>query len=410
MKTVNAFSKIDVFQDSAFLKSGLKQRFNPRWLTSVCTGAFLLLFMVLAQKSQAQLILMPGQTYENIAAAGSVIANTGETPPPPPGTASTGYKTSSTVSFDRADSLTQNIRLFAGAQSSFRTQTAIARGMLYVDFCVPIAGSGTCDAPPDPTASDVTASITFGYGIVGSVTATGIGSKASFAASGAVIDLGRSAYVNYQKLDELSVAGINAVKVVKKVPIPLPDFASAETTQPVTFTSLLKRGHTYRFQLAGASTAQSGIASNAYSDFYSERITDFQRGRIQLHNLTIQVSQDNVDTSTLLKELKDLIASLQDQVGNLAGQLDNLREELQGDTDALRQEIEALTERTDISGSFLMLPVGSPAPEGYTFISNFKLVPSHDSNKHQVFRSVALFWKGDPEELPVRQHKKKNED
>lgn len=411
MKTMSDFLEMNGCQHGRTKMSGFEHWSKKSRCARLSHITLLtLLLLIFAQTGQAQMILMPGELYENIAAAGKIIANTGDQPAPPIEIASTTkLQSSSTVSFDRADNLTQNIRLFANVNPALLAKTAIARGILYVDFCVPVPGSGTCDSPPDPAAPDITASITFGYGVVGSVSALGLGAKATFAASGSVIDLDRSAYVNYQKLADLS-ASLGTVKVIAKIPIPIPDFTQAETTLPVTFTTLLKRGHTYRFQLAGASSAQGRIGSTAGSDFYGYATTSLQRGRVQLYNLTIQVGQDTSDLSNQLAELETLVASLQDQVGNLAGQIDTLRENFQGDTDALHQELEDLSKRVEIPGSFLMLPIGSAAPDGYAFIGNFDLAPSGRSRGRKAMMSVAVFWKGDPAQLPVRHHKKDKDD
>jgi hypothetical protein len=225
---------------------------------------------------------------------------------------------------------------------------------------------------------------------------SGFSSKATFAASGSVIDLSRNAYVNYQKLADLSAA-LGTVKKIAKIPVPIPDFTMAETTLPVTFTTLLKRGRTYRFQLSGASSATGAAGSSAASDFYSYANFTFDQGRVQLHNLTIQVGQDSSDIAKELEDLKALVASLIDQVGNLAGQVDTLRENSEEETSALRQELVDLTHRyAEISGSLLLLPVGSATPEGYIFIGNFDLAPSGGSRGRSAMILVAVFWKEEP--------------
>jgi hypothetical protein len=312
-----------------------------------------LLLSLASQSSMAQLVLMPGETRGNVAAAGQVIQNTGESHTVS-STASAGGGTSApqsitAVTFDRADAMTQNMRLYAdaGSPTAF-TKSVVARGILYVDFCVPKAGFGACDTTSDPAAPDVTANLTFGYGLVGAVTA--ILGKATFAASASIIDLERSAFINYQALGELS-ATLGSVKKIAEIPIPVPDFSQAKTTLPVTFTALLKRGRVYRFQLSGVSTAQAAIGGAALSDFYTSANFSLQQGRVQLHNLTIQIGQSESDLSGEVAALKTLIGSLQNQVGNLGDAVDTLRDSFDADTSALRDELANLAKRVDVSSS-----------------------------------------------------------
>jgi hypothetical protein len=358
------------------------------------------LIFVYSNTSSAQLILEPGETYSNVPAAGKVLKNTGEQRPPPPNVASTGLDASvSTVSFDRNDSLTQNIRLHTEVNPRLLSKSAVARGILYVDFCVPQSGLDHCNLPPDSDAPDITASIRFGYGVVGVVSALGPGSKATFSASAAVIDLQRSEFVNYQSLSDMS-ASLGTVKVVLKVPIPIPDLEGSETTQPVTFTTLLKRGVTYRFQLSGASTAQGFATSRVSSDYYSFANPSLvERGRLQLHNLTIQVGQEPGDTSKELNDLKALVSSLVVQLGHLGAQVESLRENYEEDTTALRQEFVDLAENIEVQGSIVFLPTGSDAPAGYTFLGDFDLPSSGGPRGRKHMTSIAVFIKEEPNQL-----------
>ena len=268
------------------------------------------------------------------------------------------------------------------------TKSVVARGSLYVDFCVPKPGLGTCDTTIDPAAPDVTANLTFGYGLVGAVTA--ILGKATFAASASIVDLERSAFINYQALGELS-ATLGSVKKIAEIPVPLPDFSQAQTSLPVTFTALLKRGRLYRFQLSGASTAQAAPGGGALSDFYTSANFSLQPGRVQLHNLTIQIGQSDADLSGEVAALKTLVGSLQNQVGNLGDALDSLRDSFDTDTSALRAELNDLAKRVDVPGTLLFLPVGSPTPPGYVFVGTFDLAPSGTSRGRGSMMSVAVY-------------------
>lgn len=356
-------------------------RRNTPW-TAWC----LISLALLAGPAQAQLVLVPGETRANIAAAGRVVQETAG-----------GSKNLASVTFDRADALTQNIRLHAGATSVLAT-TATARGTLFVDFCVPRAGATGCDTVSDPTAPDITANITFGYGVVGVVNALGPGNKATFQASGSVIDLERDAYINFQRLADVS-ASLGTVKTIAEVPIPIPDFDSAKTTLPVTFTTILRRGKVYRFQLAAAAVAQGCCGTGFFAESNFEAVSvqfPLQRGRVQLRNLTIAVSPDAGDVASALQELRQSISSLQGEIGNLAEQIETLTQQHEDDIAVLRLEIKELAGRTDIPGRIIMLPAGQPAPLDYTFVGTFDLAPSGGPRGRGAMMSVDVYRRNSP--------------
>jgi hypothetical protein len=304
---------------------------------SFCTSFLVAVLIMAANIVRAQeVILQPGELRSNIAASGQTINATLA----PPGT----------VTFDREDTQTQNMRLRArppfALDIGIPAIYATAEGILYVDFCVPRAGEATCDVHSDPTAPDVTATITFGWGVIGSVNALGIGAKATFHSTAAVVERETARLVNYQLLHDMS-ASLGTLKTVAKIPILIPDIKDAQVTQPVAWTALLKRGRRYRFQIFAISKATNGtlptpafeplnFSDSNFSGLIPQHLTT---GKVQLQNLTISVSPDGA------LGLQEALASLQDQVGNLVDSLDALSNRVDEDLEALRQEQAELTER-----------------------------------------------------------------
>lgn len=360
------------------------------FLVAACL--FMPLFLVV-QPGYAQLVLMPGEFRENIPAAGKVLESS--SPGDPDSVFEGAYVTA--VAFDRADALTQNIRLFANSNVP---KTATARGILFVDFCVPRPGLLACDTVSDPDAPDVVAGITFSYGMVGAVSALGVGANARLQVTGSVIDLEKSGFVNFQSLADLSASN-GTVKTIAQIPFPVPGFDGATVAQPVTFTALLKRGRVYRFQLAAASTARGFFhpivpnwgESNAYRESAQFPL---QRGRVQLHNLTIRVSNDSSDLAGELNALRGLVTALQEQLGNLGNRIDALEANLQDEISALNQAVGDLAKLTDVPGSLLMLPAGSSAPPGYTFIGTFDFAPSNGSRGRPEMMPVDMYRRNSP--------------
>lgn len=329
-------------------------------IRSVLLCLLALLFMVPA--SRAQIVLAPGEYRENIAAAGRVV----ETTNAPHLTAQVG--------FSRADALTQNMHLVAGAQTVL-TSTAKARGELYVDFCVPRSGLGVCDTQSDPTAPDIAVNLTFKYGMIGEVISNFL-SKASFSASAAIVDLERSQYVAYQALGSLSVNG-GKTKDIKEVPVPLPNFGEATETLPVTFSTFLRRGKVYRFQLAGAASATSTADESAVANFYNLVVQNPpQQGRVQLYNLSIQVGQEAPSLTDQMAALQQVVNTLTSQVGALADRVDLIGDQLDEQFAGLSQSLYELSQRTAGPGALLLRQTGAPAPEGALLLGSVRLVPA----------------------------------
>ncbi|HMM84606.1 hypothetical protein [Azohydromonas sp.] len=330
--------------------------------------------LLVTTPAASQLLLQPGQVHENVAATGRVIAQS-----PRPGTQA-GLE--ARVDFGRADALTQNMHLFAQSGGALLrlNATATARGALHVDLCVPRPGAGQCDAASDPTAPDILVNLTFKYGMVGQVTST-LGKKASFSASASLIDLERNSYVAYQDLGGISASGAN-IKSIASVPVPIPNFAADNVTQPITFSTFLRRGKVYRFQLAGAATATSTStgqltdampASANFYDLVPRHPT--QHGRIQLHNLTIRVEHEQPDHAAQIAALQAALDSLSGQVGALGERVDALGQQFDEEFAAFSQMHADLAQRTAGPGALLMREQGAPPPEGAVFVGTMRFLP-----------------------------------
>jgi hypothetical protein len=361
------------------------------YLAAAC---LLLPLCLVVRPGYAQLVLMPGEFRENIPAAGKVLESS--SPGNPDSVFEGAYVTA--VAFNRADALTQNIRIYANS-NDFRTATA--RGILFVDFCVPRPGLLGCDTVSDPGAPDVVAAITFSYGVVGAVSALGVGANAKLQVTASVIDLEKSSFVNFQSLADLSASN-GTVKTLASLPVPIPDFDGATVVQPVTFNALLKRGRVYRFQLAAASTARGffyplSVADWGESNFYKASAQfPLQEGHVQLHNLTIRISNDSSDLADELDAMRGLITALQEQLGNLGNRIDALEANLQDEISALNQAVGDLARLTDVPGSLLMLPAGSSAPPGYTFIGTFDFAPNNGSRGRPAMMPVDMYRRNSP--------------
>jgi hypothetical protein len=363
--------------------------------------------------AQAPAALLPGTVNPNLAAVGFVAKQT------PTLFAETGtgraLVTTSSVAFGRLDTHTQSMKVYAWEIPSILDSVARATGRLQLDFCVPRPDANACDSDPDQAASDIPVSITFGYGIIGRVHALGVGASAGFQATASVIDIERKTYVNYQELANLS-ASLGTVKVIAKIPIPIPDYESAEITSPVTFTTLITRGRRYRFMLSAASWADAFIGypvSYAVSDFSTTNGGTTPAGLILLRDLTIHVSSDVSDLQQDVTVLQEAVSSVQEQVGALAAQVEALANANQEDNSALRAEMQAIPAGPVgpegptgpqgplgatgpqgeglVPGSLLMLPAGSPAPAGYTREGTFDLAPSGEPRGRQKLWRVDVY-------------------
>jgi hypothetical protein len=288
-----------------------------------------------AQPARGQTIVRPGETLQNIPAVPRVLEVQGNQ--------FADFRSWAEVTFDRADEEAQNIRVVATHPVRYFPVygTAVARGMLFVDFCVPAADAESgCGAEP-AVADIVSATIAFGYGFVGRVSSFGFTSRATFHVTASVLDVPEQRYIQVQELENLSVQGRTVT--IKKIPIPLPGLEDATLTRGAAFSLLLRRGRLYRFQFAAAATSTKGLVQSPGSAFFAT--SDFSGplpgpgapvdGFVQLRGLTVSVSPD-------LSSLLELVASLQEQINRLVEQLDGLRTEHRDDIAALREELAEL--------------------------------------------------------------------
>ena len=335
-------------------------------------GCLLVLLGLAAHPAQGQTILMPGEARANIPAAGRVLTVQGNE--------FADFRSWAEVKFDRPDAFAQNIRLEASHPARYFPVygTAVARGMLFVDFCVPAVGAASgCGS--EPAVPDViSATLSFGYSIVGSVGSFGFTAEATLQVMASVLDVAEQAYI--LKDDLLSLTAQGEIKFVKEVvPIPLPDNDDATETHPVTYSLILKRGRLYRFQLAALATSTKGLVQSPGSLFYA--YSDFSRpvqgvnsppdGFVQLRNLTISVTPD---TSSLQF---DIVRSLQEQINRLVDQVDRLRSEHQNDVAALRERLGDLRLATIGPGSDMCTSI--PPGQDWICANGGWVPPGHPS-------------------------------
>jgi len=306
------------------------------FITIACS--FLPLLLISSSANAAAVVLMPGETRDNIAAAGRVVQSTLPIPADPGAVAKSSFA-GTVVTFSREDAFTQNIFLYAG-DTIVGFGAEVARGILFVDFCVPRPGMAACDSVSDPNAPDITVSLTFQYGVIGSALTRGALADASLALTGSVVDLEKGGFVAFQDLlrNDLSSHGIQFAPIsIEWVPIPLPNYTNAKTTQPVTFPAiLLKRGRIYRFQLSAAASADGDGYIDAFGTRCGIYFSGCDQGRVMLRNVSVTVSQDLTgNLAEQLQTLQAVVGALQDQLGNLVTRIDALEADLQDSIAAL---------------------------------------------------------------------------
>lgn len=277
-------------------------------------------------RAQSPFILMPGEVYSNVPAAGYIEKRTARR------TAIADEDTvweESFVGFSRLDPFTQIMKVYAWSKGGLPIG-AEAIAQLRLEFCVPRPGLTTCDEVSDPAAPDIAVKITFGYGIVGQVRALGWGSKAEFHGLARVMDLERNTAISYQNLETLSAAR-GTIKTVAKIPVPIPDYKNVTFTSPAAFSTVLKRGRRYQFQLRARAYAMSwdytGIQTPGFAvaDMRNDPFGGAPEGFVSLRDLSFEVSPA---PELGLTELREAITSLQEQLGSLSTELDALRASL----------------------------------------------------------------------------------
>ena len=297
------------------------------------------------------LILFPGDLAENIPAVAWAVQD--DAP---------GLLAWTELSFDEEDGA-QNIRLGAHALSDL-TASAAAKvvGRYYVVFCVPRAGMTECDVPSDPAAPDVTATLTFRYGLFGTVEALGLLTKATFHATGSIVEHDTGKFVNFLELSKLAVSN-GVPKTIASFPVPMPALGTTATNSVVTFTSVLKRGRRYRFMLSAAATANGGYRNifmppgpgGAHSNFSVagvQLLHPLQKGFVQLRQLSITIANDG-------------LTALEGQVNGLNTLLDELQRQIDDhETDHDEDFLELVKGLAEIGNSAQPGPPGPEGPQG----------------------------------------------
>jgi Collagen triple helix repeat (20 copies) len=324
---------------------------RERAMQTTTTRLLLLTILLLARPVYGQPAaepLMPGDLRENVPAAG--VINT---------RAVSGLATAQ-VAFARLDAQSQAILLHAHASrpaGSVLAASARAVGRMVYDFCVPRSGLSTCDATAVAGAPTITAHITFEWGAAGAVNAFGIGTNASFRATGSVVDLVTNKQIQFVELANSSASN-GQIKSIAGYPVPLPDYSTTNITLPVTFTTTLTRGKRYRFQLATVASASVPSGFNLFLQteakaIYSRLNALFLGDQfVALRNLTIQIASDSTgDLQQAVTSLEETVAALQQQLG------------------AVLELIETATANTDeamavLGSEIANIPEGREGPQG----------------------------------------------
>lgn len=322
----------------------------------------------------AQLVFQPGQQYENVAASGITIEESPASPSP---------TLEARVDFSRADALTQNMTLYARS-ATVLSNTARARGVLVVDFCVPRPGASGCDAVSDPNAPDINVNLNFRYGLVGELVSD-VGGSASIGLTARLIDRERNQHVVHRDLAVRSVSGAQWI-TFKGVPVPIPSWNDAGVTELITISTFIRRGKVYRFQLSGAATATGVAGRGVTSNFF--RPLDWapagQGGRIQLHNLRIQIGQEAPDFGAQIEALQASVVSLGGQVSALSTRVDDLDDDLGARVGQAEQDQLTLAQRTTAEGALLMRLPGASSPQGGIYLGTYLLDPGRKSRQAPV--------------------------
>ena len=237
--------------------------------------------------------LIPGASRQDVTVTGIEIENTDTVATDlsffrvPPNTGGTTWK----------------MELRALAKTVPGGNTERVTGRLIYDFCVPRTGFTTCDHDPDPAAPAITASFHYGWGHSGTLHAEGIGSKATLHVTGSVEDLHTNQLVWFKEHAKFSQVNDEA------------SYSRAETLAP--FTTLLKRGRRYRFQLSARVIGEAApfLLINLGRSTSADLI-------VSLTGLSISIANDaTFDLFQRVTELEERVRSLQDQITDLNGQV-----------------------------------------------------------------------------------------
>ena len=211
------------------------------------------------------------------------------------------------------------IRLFAFAAKDFGGGIARVTGRFAFDFCVPRTGVTDCDVVPDQLAPDIPVTIDYSWGVVGRLITEGIGSKATLHVTASVEDLSTHELPYLQTLINISRT----------------EGGSAVLNTPLTgknFSTLLKRGRKYRFQVSARATVDAGpwlvlTLGSTTADFHS--IDGSDGDAIFVDNPSITVGRDaTFDLQQGLLSLQGVVASLQQRVAALETRADGVDDDV----------------------------------------------------------------------------------
>jgi hypothetical protein len=191
---------------------------------------------------------------------------------------------------------------------------------MYRDFCVPNPGADNCTSgiPSDPP-EDLIATVSFDVQRIW-LFHTFASGTATFKSHVEIIDLDDgNKRVAYQRLDDESQGSfLGKLKVIAKVPVPLPEFDEAQVVQPVVFTVRLRRGHEYRLILTAAATADSGIRPLGSAEIHMNgNLIGANPGGVEVLNIAITVSPDD-----RLTALEARVTALEQAVGGTIPEAD----------------------------------------------------------------------------------------
>ena len=273
----------------------------------------------------AQNVLTPGTRHEDL---NTVVSHTTLASPPD------GFVVRRTAD---GTPPTENIRLYASMIRPLSSGTGKVNSHFIFDFCVPRANVATCDSTsasvPEPSpASEINATISFNYGLFGRLGAEFFGT-ARLKVEAYLINRRTGGNVWYSPLEDVKAdPGLNP-KMVAKVPIPMPEIASATLTAPVAFTLPLRRGRQYRIQLSVRAEASRsplnffGLIGGGIVNFGEELVDPLHpllKGFVSISNLTVDVASELTEVDVRLTNLENSVQDLLEKVGNLVTKIDEV--------------------------------------------------------------------------------------
>ena len=249
--------------------------------------------------------------------------------------------------------------------------TGKASSNFLFDFCVPRAGAATCDpttAPEPSPASEISATISFNYGIFGSLGAQFFGT-ARMKVEAYLINRRNNSNVWYGLLQDVKAdPGLN-IKTIAAVPIPMPEIDSETLTAPVAFTLTLRRGRAYRIQLSARAEASRsplnffGVIGGGIVNFGEEGadlLHPSQKGFVSISNLTVDVASELTSTDLRITNLENSLQELLEQVGSLVTLIDAVEAGYQQADEAVAADALAALQTLQLQPG----PAGPTGPQG----------------------------------------------